>query len=85
MTDGAVLPGLPMANVASISSFCAELYEDLADDGVTQKGRSAVENYKANLIVTADLETGTVTIDQKPLLVSQVRAFIGTIEINFGN
>lgn len=84
LTEGFLIPGLAMANIASVRSFCVLLYEELASRGVTQAGREAVEDYKDNLTITADYETGTMTIIQKPLLVSQVRAFLGTIEINFG-
>ena len=52
--------------------------------GERQSVLAKMADYETNLIVTLDLASGTVTINQKPLLVGQLRVIIGTIEVNFG-
>ncbi len=85
LTTGALVPRRAMANEASIRAFCSELYSSLADEAVTQAGQVALQDYRDNLSVILDLASGSVTIDQKPLLVSQLRVILGTIQINFGS
>lgn len=84
LTTGAVGGGRKLENIDTIRSYCTELYQVLAGQNVTESGQSAVTDYEASLNVQANLKTGTVTIDQKPLLVGQLRVVIGTIEVNFG-
>lgn len=85
LTDGALVPRRAMANEASIRSFCSELYIALAAEAITQSGQAALRDYRDTLSVILDLAAGKVTIDQKPLLVSQLRVILGTIQINFGS
>lgn len=85
LTDGALVPRRAMANEASIRAFCSELYIALADEAITQAGQAALQDYRDTLSVILDLAAGKVTIDQKPLLVSQLRVILGTIQINFGS
>lgn len=85
LTDGSLVAGRDMANASSIRAFCNRLYDELADDALVQKGTAAKKDYNQNLIITVDVRTGTVTIDQAPLLVSQLRVILGTIQINFGD
>ena len=85
LTEGALIPGRAMANKASIRTFCSQLYIALADEAITQSGQAALQDYRDTLSVIVDLAAGKVTIDQKPLLVSQLRVILGTIQINFGS
>jgi phage tail sheath gpL-like len=84
LTGGDLIAGRDMANEASIRAFCKELYDSLADDALTQKGTAAKKDYDQNLVVAVNVSTGTATITQAPLLVSQLRVVLGTIQINFG-
>jgi len=84
LTDGDLVEGRDMANAASIRAFCNRLYNALADEAIVQKGVAAKKDYNQNLVISIDVRTGTATINQAPLLVSQFRAAIGTIQINFG-
>jgi len=84
LTDGDLLPGRDMANEASIRAFCNELYDELADDALTQKGQAAKKDYNDNLTIIVTVADGKVEVYQAPLLVSQIRVVIGTIQINFG-
>jgi phage tail sheath gpL-like len=84
LTDGDLVPGRDMANEASIRAFYNELYDELADDALVQKGQAAKEDFNQNLSIVVDVSTGTATVDMAPLLVTQLRAIVGTIQINFG-
>ncbi len=84
LTDGDLIAGLDMANEPSIQVFCGELYDELAEDGLTQSGTDAKTDFMTNLIVSLDLATGTATITAAPALVTQLRVFLGTIQVNFG-
>lgn len=84
LTDGDLIAGRDMANASSIRAFCNRLYNALADEALVQKGVAAKKDYNQNLIISVDVRSGTATIDQAPLLVSQFRAALGTIQINFG-
>ena len=84
LTDGDLVAGRDMANEASIRAFCNRLYDDLADDALVQKGTAAKKDYNQNLVVAVDVRAGSATITQAPLLVSQLRVILGTIQINFG-
>ncbi|MEE9159930.1 MAG: hypothetical protein V3U60_16285 [Gammaproteobacteria bacterium] len=85
LTNGPLVPRRAMTNAASIRVFCSELYIALANEAITQSGQAALQDYRETLSVIIDLAAGKVTIDQKPLLVSQLRVILGTIEINFGS
>lgn len=85
LTEGDLLPGRDMANEASIRAFCNELYDELADYTLVQKGTAAKKDFNDNLLISITLSEGKVTINMAPLLVSQLRVIIGTIQINFGS
>jgi phage tail sheath gpL-like len=85
LTDGDLIPGKDFANESSIRTFLNELYDNLADDGLVQKGRSAKKDFNDNLSILIDVREGKATIDMAPLLVSQLRIILGTIQINFGS
>lgn len=84
LTDGDLLPGRDMANEASIRAFCNELYDELADQALTQKGVDAKKAYNDNLEIVVTVADGKVEVYQAPYLVGQIRVVIGTIQINFG-
>ena len=84
LTDGDLVTGRDMANEASIRTFCNRLYDNLAEQTLVQKGTVAKKDYNLNLVVTVNVRTGTATINQAPLLVSQLRVILGAIQINFG-
>ncbi len=84
LTDSDLIARRDMANASSIRAFMNELYDILADNTLTQKGTAAKKDYNQNLSIIVDVSAGKVTIDQAPLLVSQLRVIIGTIQVNFG-
>lgn len=84
LTNGDLVPGRDMANEASIRAFMNRLYGELANQALVQKGQAAVADFNLNLAIALDLATGTVTFSMAPLLVSQLRVILGTIQINFG-
>jgi len=85
LTDGDLIAGRDMANEGSIRAFCNLLYDNLALSTLVQLGSEAKKDYNDNLVIDADVRTGTVTVAMAPILVSQMRAVLGTIRINFGN
>jgi len=84
LTNGVIVPDRDMANEATIRAFCVGLYVLLAQAAITQSGDPAVSDYIQNLSITLDVPNGQVTINQAPLLVSQLRSVLGTIQVNFG-
>lgn len=85
LTSGDLIAGRDMANEASIRSFCNTLYDELAEDTLVQAGTPAKTDFNLNLVISIDISTGTVTINMAPLLVTQLRVVLGTIQINFGS
>lgn len=85
LTDGDLIAGRDMANEASIRSFCNTLYDALAEEALVQAGSVAKKDFNQNLVISADLSTGTVTVNMAPLLVTQLRVVLGTIQVNFGS
>jgi phage tail sheath gpL-like len=85
LTDGDLIAGRDMANEASIRAFCNTLYNELAENALVQSGSAAVKDFNQNLVITVALSTGTVTVNMAPLLVTQLRVVLGTIQINFGS
>lgn len=85
LTDGDLIAGRDMANEASIRAFTGELYDELAEATLVQSGSAPKKDFNDNLIISADISTGKVTVDMAPLLVGQLRTILGTIQINFGD
>lgn len=85
LTEGDLIEGRDMANAASIRAFLNELYDELADDTLVQAGTAAKKDFDRNLSITLDLSLGKVTVAMAPLLVTQLRVIIGTIQVNFGS
>lgn len=84
LTNGDLVVGRDMANEASIRAFMNRLYQELANQALVQKGQAAAADFNLNLSISIDLASGTVTFAMAPLLVSQLRVMLGTIQINFG-
>lgn len=84
LTNGDLIAGRDMANSASIRAFMNELYDELADDTLTQKGTAAKKDFNDNLVIETDISAGSATINAAPLLVTQLRVILGAIQINFG-
>ena len=74
-----------MANQVVIESFLDSLYQELSGEDfvLTQAGTTAVKFFKANRTVSLNLETGTVTINMKMPIVTQLRTIVATIQIAF--
>jgi len=85
LTAGDTVAGRDIANEASIRAFCNQLYDELAIQTLVQRSTAAKKDYNLNLSVAVNVAAGSVTINQAPLLVSQLRVIIGTIQINFGD
>ncbi len=84
LTNGALVKGRDLVNEPALRSFCIQLYSELADEALVQKGTEAEKDYNEHLTITVDVKNNSATINQAPLLVSQLREVIGTIQVNFG-
>lgn len=84
LTNGDLIAGRDMANEASIRAFSGELYDELADVALVQAGTAAKKDFNDNLIIAIDIADGKATINMAPLMVTQLRQILGTIQINFG-
>jgi phage tail sheath gpL-like len=85
LTDGDLIANKDMANEGSIRAFSGELYDQLAEEGLAQAGRVAKKDFMDNLIVVVSISAGTATITAAPLMVTQLRAILGTIQVNFSS
>lgn len=87
LTEGDLQPNRNMANQAVIESYLDGLYQQLSGEDfvLTQAGDTAVNFFKNNRTVSLDLETGTVTINMKVPIVTQLRTIVATIQIAFSS
>ena len=85
LTDGDLIAGYSMANEGSIRAFLNELYDELAEYVLVQAGSAAKKDFNDNLSVSVSVRTGTATVAAAPLLVTQLRAILGTIQIKFSS
>lgn len=85
LTNGDLIAGRAIENEASIRAYALTLYGDLADAAIYQAGADAVDAYNQSLVINIDLSPGggTVTINDAPRLVGQLREIRGTIQVNF--
>jgi phage tail sheath gpL-like len=85
LTLGDVIRGRDMANKTVISGFLDGLYNTLSgtDFVLTQAGEQALVFFKDNKVVTVDLATGTVTIEMKTPIVTQLRNIFATMQLSF--
>jgi len=84
LTDGDLIPLRDMANESSIRAFLNQLYDELAENVLVQAGSAAKKDFNDNLIISVDVRNGNASISCAPLLVTQFRVALGTIQINFG-
>lgn len=85
LTDGDIIRGRAMTNPQEIFSYLTTVRETLVDDAILAGGPVADNDFLDTTVVEiTDLAAGEVRIDMAPLLVSQLRAIIGTIQVNFG-
>jgi phage tail sheath gpL-like len=85
LTNGSLVAGRDMANNGSIRAFFNELYDELSEEVLVQKGTAAKKDFNDNLSIVLDLSQGKVTYAMAPLLVTGLRVMIGTMQINFGS
>lgn len=83
LTEGSLIPGYDMANKAVIEAYVGSLYQELANVVLVQDGEAALQFFKENLTVELDLSTGSVFISMVTPIVTQLRAILGTIRIEF--
>jgi len=83
LTTGNLIPGLTMANAASIKAFVVSLYDDLAAEGLVIDGENAIKYFKRNLRIELNMTTGTVEIDMNVPVVVQLRTILGNCRISF--
>jgi phage tail sheath gpL-like len=85
LTDGDLIAGKDMVNAASFRAFSNRLYDELSEESLVQAGRAAKKDFDDNLSIVVDVSAGSITVNMAPLLVTQVRSVIGTIQVNFGS
>jgi len=85
LTTGDLISGRDMVNEPAFRAFCNELYDELADEALVQAGSVAKKDFNDNLSIVLDIATGKITVNMAPLLVTQLRVILGTIQINFGD
>ncbi len=85
LTEGAVARNRDMANAVVIRAFFEQLFKDTGgvDFVLTQSGDVADAFYKANLDVTLDLATGTVTVTDLTPIITQLREITMTMKVAF--
>lgn len=85
LTEGDLQPNRNMANQAVIEAYLDNLYQQLSGEDyvLTQAGNTAVNFFKDNRTVSLNLTTGTVTINMKMPIVTQLRTIVATIQIAF--
>lgn len=85
LTTGDVLPNRNMQNENTIRSTIVGYYSTLAsgDYVLTQAGEEALKFFKNNLVVSIDLSNGRVETNMKTPLVTQLRTFVGTFQLQF--
>ncbi len=85
LTEGDVIRGRDMANAETITAFQAQLYQDLSGEDfvLLQAGEAALEFFKASIVLSIDLATGTATLQLTAPLVTQLREILGTMQIAF--
>lgn len=86
LTLGDVLQDRTMANEQVIRAYMVGLYDTLsgADFVLTQAGETARRFFVDNMRIQIDLVAGRATINMQVPLVTQLREFIGTMQIAFG-
>lgn len=82
LTEGGPADGRALVNENQIRAEQFTFYQSLTPT-LLQSGEAAIRFFKDNLRVSLDLTSGVVTIDMKPLFVSQLRELQGSIIVQF--
>ena len=85
LTSGDLISGASIANLSSIRAYFKQLYINLSEELLVVAGNVAIKDFDDNLVITADYSSGTITYSIAPLLVSQIRVFLGTQQVKFAN
>jgi len=85
LTEGNVQRGRDMVNQATFEGYTDRLYGDQTRPELLllQGGQAATDFFKNNRVVVLNLLTGTITVNMKVPIITQVRNIIGTIQIAF--
>lgn len=85
LTNGDIKAQRNIANEDIVRSYIKSLYIDLGSDEflLVQSGAGSTDFFDSNLIVSLDLAQGKVSADMKVAVITQLREFIGTIQIAF--
>lgn len=85
LTQGAMQQGRDMINQIGFEAYTDRLYSEQTRSELLllQGGQVAIDYFKNNRIVVLDMLTGTITINMKVPIITQVRNIIGTVEISF--
>ena len=85
LTEGNVQRGRDMVNQATFEGYTDRLYADQTRTELLllQGGQAATSFFKENRVVVLDLLTGTITVNLKVPIITQLRNMIGTIQIAF--
>ncbi|MCK5602301.1 hypothetical protein KAR91_10540 [Candidatus Pacearchaeota archaeon] len=85
LTLGGLRQGFDINNEKSIKAQMVKYYQDLTGEVylLLQEGEDALNFFKDNLIVTIDLVAGTVTIECKVPILTQLRTILATVKVAF--
>ncbi len=83
LTDGDVIEDTADANPDIIRAFQVGLYQSLQNQSIVQAGETSLQFFKDNIKITLDLLNGSVSLNMKVLIVSQLREIVGNIQIEF--
>jgi phage tail sheath gpL-like len=86
LTAGDVISNRSMTNAAQIAANCSSIYKLLSEGDyvLTQAGEQAEKYFFANLTVTPNLSTGSVTITGLLPIVTQIRNINISFQLSFG-
>ena len=85
LVDGPLIPRVPSVNIDSLKQFLVEIFElaGRPEYSLVVFGAAAKAFFRQNLDVTIDFATGTATVVERVPLISQFRAFRGTVQLRF--
>lgn len=85
LTSGSVRPGRNEINLGSIRVAFVEFYQTLGSDEfmLVDAGQASVDFFGENLVLKVDFALGEVTADMEVIITTQLRSFVGTIQIAF--
>jgi phage tail sheath gpL-like len=85
LSAGDLIPGVPSVNEDELRRFLVQIYvlASTPEFSLTVAGAAAKNYFKEELSVSIDFATGTATVIETVPIVTQFRAFTGTIQIRF--